>query len=99
MRTLPLEAYKQKLAEGILQAEDYEALEDKILEAEWDMADVRVAEASEETMIAILKKSHAEGLAGKTYSMEEVEREMDNKIYELTHSMDSICVAEPVRRF
>ena len=96
MRTNPFETYRQKLADGILQSENYEALEDQILEAEWELADEPVYDTRDETMIAILKKSHAEALAGKTFSMEEVERLMDERIYELTHRMDGFRAAEPI---
>ncbi len=42
----------------------------------------------------ILEKSHQQALAGDTLSMDAVERFMEEKIYELTHSMDTNCVAE-----
>ena len=94
MRTTPFETYRQKLADSILQAEDYEALEDQLLEAEWEMADEPVYDTRDETMMAILKKSHAEALTGKTYSMEEVERLMDERIYtKTTYSRGNTCVA------
>ena len=94
MRTTPFDTYKQRLANDILQAADYEALEDEVLNAQWEMADVPVYETSDETMLAILTKSHAEGLAGKNSSMEDVERLMDQTIYELTHRMDTHSAAE-----
>ncbi len=94
MRTTPFDTYKQRLANDILHAADYEALEDEVLNAQWEMADVPVYETSDETMLAILRKSHAEGLAGKNSSMEDVERLMDQTIYELTHRMDTHSAAE-----
>ena len=48
-----------------------------------------------EALKAILRKSHAQTLAGETYSMDYVEHFMNNKIYELEHRMDACCVAEP----
>ena len=47
-------------------------------------------------MLNILRKSHEQALAGETYSMDYVERFMQDKLYELEHRMDSCCVAEPV---
>lgn len=48
-----------------------------------------------EALVAILKKSHAQAISGQTVSMDEVERFMHEKVYELTNSVDSYCVAEP----
>ena len=48
--------------------------------------------------MAILRKSHEQAVAGNTYSMDDVEHFMSEKLYELTHSMDTCCVAEPVGR-
>ena len=53
-------------------------------------------EANNEALIAILKKSHAQAMAGEAVSMKEVKQFMRNKVYELTHPVDSYCVAEPV---
>lgn len=94
MRTIPFETYKKTLADSILQSADYDALEDRIMEAQWEMTDDSTRETSDETMIAIIKKSHAEGLAGKNLSMEQVESIVNRKIYELSHRMDPICAAE-----
>ena len=44
--------------------------------------------------MAILRKSHQEAIDGNTYSMDYVERFMNEKLYELTHRMDAYCVAE-----
>ena len=43
-----------------------------------------------EALKAILRKSHAQALAGETYSMYHVEHFMNKKIYELEHRMPSI---------
>ena len=51
-----------------------------------------------EALMAILSKSHEQAVAGNTYSMDDVEHFMSEKLYELTHSMDTCCVAEPVGR-
>ena len=38
-----------------------------------------------EALLSILKKSHSQALAGETLSMGEIERLMQDKVYELTH--------------
>ena len=47
-----------------------------------------------DALITLLQKSHAQAMAGDTVPMNEVESFMQNKIYELTHSVDTCCVAE-----
>lgn len=47
-----------------------------------------------EDLVAILKKSHTQAMAGQTVAMEEVESFINEKVYELTNSMDTCCVAE-----
>lgn len=47
-----------------------------------------------DALITILKKSHEEALNGLTISGEEVQTYMNDKVYELTHGMDTYCVAE-----
>ena len=84
MRTTPFETYKKTLADSILQSADYDALEDKLMEAQWEMADVPVHKTSDDTMIAIIRKSHAEGLAGKNFSMEQVNNIVSQRMYEFT---------------
>ena len=95
MRTIPFDVYKKKLADNILSTEDYDALEDRIMEAQWELADEPLHDECDDALITILKKSHAQALAGETHSMEEVECFVNNKIYELTHRMDACRVAEP----
>lgn len=95
MRTTPFETYKRALAESIMQSADYDALEDKLMEAQWEVADVPAHDTCDEALVAILKKSHAQALAGQTISMEEVECYITNLEYELTHRMDAYCAAEP----
>ena len=48
-----------------------------------------------DSLVAILKKSHAQAKAGQTFSMNEAERFMHDKVYELTNPVDAYCVAEP----
>ena len=49
----------------------------------------------EDALIAILRRSHADVMAGKTYSQEEAERFFDQRLYELRDTMVGACVAEP----
>ncbi len=51
---------------------------------------------SNEALKTILNQSHAQVMEGKTLSMDEVERFMNDKVYELTHPVDAYCVAESV---
>ena len=48
-----------------------------------------------EALIAILKKSHAQAMAGQTVTMDEVEHFMSDKVYELANPVDAYCAAEP----
>jgi len=48
-----------------------------------------------EALKTILKRSHAQAMAGQAVSMDEVERFMNDKVHELTHPVDAYCVAEP----
>jgi len=50
---------------------------------------------NDEALIAILKRSHADVLAGRTYSQEEAERYLDQRMYEFRDKMVGNCVAEP----
>lgn len=52
-------------------------------------------EKGNEALVAILKKSHQQAMAGQTVSMDAVEQFMQEKIYELSSSVDTYCVAEP----
>ena len=47
-----------------------------------------------EALISILKKSHAQATAGQTVTMDEVEHFMNDKVYELTHSVDPYFFAD-----
>lgn len=42
-----------------------------------------------EDLVAILKKSHTQAMAGQTVAMEKVESFINEKVYELTNSMDT----------
>ncbi|MBR5159122.1 MAG: hypothetical protein IKW84_06025 [Bacteroidaceae bacterium] len=49
-----------------------------------------------DALVAILKKSHAQAMAGQTVSMDEVKIFMKNKVDELTSKVDARCVAESI---
>jgi len=49
----------------------------------------------EERLIKILQLSHSQVLDGKSYSQEEVERYLDDRLYEFRNKMVGTCVAEP----
>ncbi|MBR1503696.1 MAG: hypothetical protein IJ618_07440 [Prevotella sp.] len=48
-----------------------------------------------ESLLEILKMSHDQAMNGQTYSMDYVEHFMNDKIYELSHRMDTCGAAEP----
>ena len=56
---------------------------------------MRTIMTDEEALIAILKRSHADVIAGRTYSQEEAERFLDQRLYEFRDTMVGTCVAEP----
>ncbi len=49
----------------------------------------------EERLANILKISHQSVLAGKSYSQEEAERFLDNRLYEFRDKVVGTSVAEP----
>ena len=51
---------------------------------------------TKETLYTLLKRSHEQAISGNVFTEDFVEQFMDSKVYELTHQMDSTCVAEPV---
>ena len=57
--------------------------------------DMRTIMTDEEALIAILKRSHADVMAGRTYSQEDAERFLDQRLYEFRDTMVGTCVAEP----
>ena len=52
-------------------------------------------ELEEERLVKILKLSHSQVLAGKSYSQEEAERYLDDRLYEFRNKMVGTSVAEP----
>lgn len=48
----------------------------------------------EDSLVKILKISHEQIRAGRSYSQEEVERYLDQRLYEFRDKMVGTCVAE-----
>ena len=48
----------------------------------------------EERLVKILKLSHEQVLAGKSFSQEETDRYLDKRLYEFRNKMVGTCVAE-----
>ena len=51
--------------------------------------------SDKERLVKILQLSHSQVLAGKSYSQEEVERYLDDRLYEFRDEMVGTRVAEP----
>ena len=51
--------------------------------------------SDEERLVKILQLSHSQVLDGKSYSQEEAERYLDDRLYEFRDKMVGTCVAEP----
>jgi len=51
--------------------------------------------SEEERLVKILQLSHSQILAGKSYSQEEAERFLDQRLYEVRDKMVGTGVAEP----
>ena len=49
----------------------------------------------EEILVKILKLSHDQVMAGKSYSQEEAEHYLDQRLYEFRDKVVGTCVAEP----
>ena len=56
---------------------------------------LRIGMNEEERLVRILQLSHSQILAGKSYSQEEAERFLDQRLYEFRDKMVGTCVAEP----
>ena len=96
MTKIPFDSYKKKLMRDIEQAADYDSLEDRLLDAQMEMDSAAEAETDEDLLVKILKISHRNVLAGKSFSQEEVERYLDERLYEIENKVVGTCVAESV---
>jgi len=54
-----------------------------------------MANSDEDLLVKILQISHRNVMAGKSYSQEEAERFLDQRLYEFRDKMVGTCVAEP----
>ena len=95
MRQIPFDSYKQRLIADIEQATDYDSLEERLLDAQMEMDSTEEAETDEELLVKILKISHRNVMAGKSYSQEEVENYLNQRLYEFGDKVVRTCVAEP----
>ena len=94
MTQIPFENYKKKLIADIQQASNYDSLEDRLLDAQMEMDSRPEAETNEDLLVKILKISHQNVMAGKSYSQKEVERYLDQRLYELENKVVGTCVAD-----
>lgn len=94
MTNIPFEKYKKSLIEDIRQTSDFESLEERLLDAQMEMDRTAECETDEESLIKILKLSHKNVMAGKSYSQEEAELFLDQRLYEFRDKMVRTCVAE-----
>ena len=81
MTKIPFEAYKSSLIDDIQQATDYESLESRLLDAQMELDSKEECETNEDVFVKILKFSHEQVMAGKTYSQEEAERFLDQRLF------------------
>ncbi len=51
---------------------------------------------NDSALLEILRRSHEQALNGQTYSTDEVELFMKQKLYEITDEVDAGCAAEPL---
>ena len=65
------------------------------LQQEITIISMQKTEANE-ALVAILKKSHEQAMNGEAVKMDEAERFIQDKLYELTSPVDAYCVAEPL---
>ena len=82
MTKIPFESYKSSLIDDIQQATDYESLESRILDAQIELDGKEECETDEDLLVRILKFSHEQVMAGKTYSQEDAEHYLDQRLYE-----------------
>ena len=59
-------------------------LESRLLDAQMELDSKEECETNEDVLVKILKFSHEQVMAGKTYSQEEAERFLDQRLYEFT---------------
>ncbi len=81
MTKIPFEAYISSLIDDIQQATDYESLESRLLDAQMELDSKEECETNEDVLVKILKFSHEQVMAGKTYSQEEAERFLDQRLF------------------
>lgn len=94
MTKIPFETFKSQLIADLQNASDYDSLEDKLLDAQMEMDTTAEPEDNEELLVKILKISHRQVVEGRTYTQEEVERFLDQRMYEFGSKVVGTSVAE-----
>ena len=94
MTKIPFENYKDLLIADIRLTPDFDSLKDRLLDAQMEMDNSEEVETDEDLLVKILQLSHRQVIAGKSYSQEEVERFLDDRLYELKNKVVGDCVAE-----
>jgi hypothetical protein len=94
MTKIPFEHYKTQLITELQQTSDFDSLEERLLDAQMELDHQAEVETDEELLVKILQKSHQNILAGRSYSQEEAERYLDERLYELRNKVVGDCVAE-----
>ena len=94
MVKVSFEAYKDSLIEDIRNTTDFESLEARLLDAQLEMDGKEECETNEDLLVHILKLSHQQVTSGRSFSQEEAERFLDQRLYEFRDKMVGTSVAE-----
>jgi len=94
MVKVPFETYKDSLIEDIRNTTDFESLEARLLDAQLEMDGKEECETNEDLLVHILKLSHQQVTSGRSFSQEEAERFLDQRLYEFRDKMVGTSVAE-----
>lgn len=98
MTKIPFEAYKNTLIEDIQKTTDFKSLEERILDAQLEIDSKEECETNEDVLVKILKFSHKQVMSGRSFSQEEAERFLDQRLYEFKDKMVGTRVAESFTR-
>ena len=94
MVKVPFETYKDSLIEDIRNTTDFESLEARLLDAQLEMDGKEECKTNEDLLVHILKLSHQQVTSGRSFSQEEAERFLDQRLYEFRDKMVGTSVAE-----
>ena len=73
---------------------DFKSLEERILDAQLEIDGKEECETNEDVLVKILKFSHKQVMSGRSFSQEEAERFLDQRLYEFKDKMVGTRVAE-----